>query len=788
MTEYAAHIRETDNKVQTVAEHLKETAELAKKYAQNLSIAKIAELAALIHDAGKFTGNFNGYIHGENSCRRGEIDHSFTGAKLLYEYACGTGDPYMIKTAAFIARVVISHHGLHDWITEDGRDYFSERISKNEGYAEASAEFERLFGDEMRQLLPEATAEYIAVWEAVRDMKKNTTDQIFYLGMFERLAESVLMDADRTNTADFMDNCHTEHECDTEQLWKKMKKKLDEKLEGFSHKTDRISRQRRNISDRCAAFADHKAGVCRLIVPTGGGKTLSSLRYAIEICQNSGYNMERIIYIAPFMSILEQNSDDIRGLCGDDEFLEHHSNMMSEIDDDDELAEYQLRTEKWDLPVIATTLVQFLNALYLGRTSAVRRMHRLSRAVIIIDEVQSVPVKCVELFNLAVNFLSKICGSTVVLCTATQPVFDRTNYPVIFDERRDITGDYSADFEIFRRTELIPAMKTGGYTYDEAAAFCYEKFRECGSLLVVVNTKSAAAELFRLMEQRDRDSSDETVMLHLSTNMCPKHRKNIIDKARKLLNRDNPDRKPVICVTTQLIEAGVDISFGCVVRSLAGMDNAAQAAGRCNRNGENEGVCPVYIIDIRDERLGNLNEIKNAQSVSRQIIGSGRYDDLLLPEPMEMYFKKYYNENSDKLEYKTPDKKDTLVDLLSKNEKRRTVSNRNKLKDCGQAFRTAGEIFKVLDDLTVGVIVPYDDTASELVVKSETDISSEELIKTLRKLQPYTVNMYEGMLRKLEDTGALRKLKCGALVLSKEFYDEQLGVVFEGAEPETIIL
>ena len=227
------------------------------------------------------------------------------------------------------------------------------------------------------------------------------------------------------------------------------------------------------------------------------------MRFAIEYARRK--DMDRIFYIAPFMSILEQNSCVIRSLMENKElFLEHHSNVVPRIaDNEDELNDYELRAEKWDSPVIATTLVQFLNALFSDNMSCVRRMHRLTNSVIIIDEVQSIPVKCVNMFNLAVNFLTRICGCAVVLCSATQPLFENTDFPLILDKDENMTDDYTEDFIAFKRTELIDCTRIGGYTYDEAADFCYDKYRQTESLLVVVNTKAAAREIFLKLKEAD---------------------------------------------------------------------------------------------------------------------------------------------------------------------------------------------------------------------------------------------------------------------------------------------
>lgn len=247
------------------------------------------------------------------------------------------------------------------------------------------------------------------------------------------------------------------------------------------------------------------------------------------------------------MSILEQNSDVIKEIVGEGNFLEHYSDFAQSFDDKEELNEYELRTDKWDSPVISTTLVQFLNSIFSSRTASVRRFHRLANSVIIIDEVQAIPLKCVNLFNLAMNFISKICGASIVLCTATQPCFNNTAFPIEFDEDMEMNHDFREDFDHFHRTELISALRAEQYTYEEAAEFCAEKFEESGNILIVVNTKKSAAAIYELL--REKYQNTDTEIIHLSTGMCPQHRRDAINNIKHSLK----DGKPVICVTTQLI-------------------------------------------------------------------------------------------------------------------------------------------------------------------------------------------------------------------------------------------
>ncbi len=510
------------------------------------------------------------------------------------------------------------------------------------------------------------------------------------------------------------------------------------------------------------------------------------MRFAIEYCRR--FDMQKIFYIAPYMSILEQNSDEIRGLAGDDNFLEHHSNFIANIDNENELLEYELRTEKWDMPVISTTMVQFLNSLFDGKTSSVRRMHRLSRCVIIIDEVQSIPVRCINIFNLAMNFLAEICGCTIVLCSATQPVFNKLDFPLILDKNESMTGNYSMDFELFHRTDIISCIRKYGYSYEEAAEFCFEKLNVSGDLLVIVNTKSAARNIYCLM--KEMELPENTEIIHLSANMCPEHRQKCIEKMNQLLC----DKKPVMCITTQLIEAGVDISFKCVVRSLAGLDNIAQAAGRCNRHGESDDPCPIYIINIRDENISRLHEIKEAQSASRSITKNELYHDYAAVDTLSAYYDILFNGKTKEMLYKISDPDTTLLDLLSLNEKWHNealnADYRYEQFYAAQAFKTAGRIFEVIDSRTVSVIVPFDKNAEEIILKLNSQAASdrpEYAARLLRQAQKYTVSLYQENSKRFTEQDALYHLSGGAIALKKEFYSKEYGVTAEGSEMETLI-
>ena len=792
---FAAHISNDKTRVQTVAEHCRETAEIARKHGRACGLENMGELAAISHDFGKLIGEFNSYLFGDSSISRGEIDHSFAGAKYINELFADSKNKGWAKTAEMIGHVIVSHHGLHDWCSIEHNDYYRERIGKNDNYEQIVAEIYREFDvEKIKSLMPKAAGEYLAVIEKIKEMEQVASDKDvvrgFYLGMLERLLESILIDADRTNTAEFMANEPLERNFNLDELWDKMRLNLDKKLSRFNKNSDVISRQRKDISERCLKFAENDVEICKLVVPTGGGKTLSSMRFAIEYCKRR--KMEKIIYVAPFMSILEQNSDEIRSLARDEFFLEHYSDAVQqkyEKCNDNEYHDFELRTEMWDSPVIATTMVQFLNTLFLDKTASVRRFHRLSKAVIIIDEVQSVPRDCVYPFNLAMNFLAKICGAAIVLCSATQPPFEAMPvFPLLLDKNSSMTGKTEEDFEVFSRTEIIPKIDVGGYSYSSAADFTIKCFEENGSVLFITNTKDAAKNIYLELKSRLSETENPPELIHLSVNMCPQHRRAAIAKMIEMLRR----KKPLICVTTQLIEAGVNVSFGCVIRSLAGMDNAAQAAGRCNRSGEFHRICPVYLIELCEEKLGSLHEIQESKDASRELLYSMEQNgesDFLSPDTMSSFFgllfRTMQSEDFIKLCYPIPEAKSTLLDLLSLNSKSTALlppERKKSLRYCMQAFKTAGSNFRVIKEKTTDIFVPYNDESKQLLAQMDSDLSYSQALKCLRRAQKYVVGVYPNVWKKLKLAKAVVEMKNGCYRLREEFYSSEFGVSDEPSE------
>lgn len=342
-------------------------------------------------------------------------------------------------------------------------------------------------------------------------------------------------------------------------------------------------------------------------------------------------------------------------------------------------------------------------------------------------------------------------------------------------------------FEKFKRTELFTdyaESKNKGYTYEEATSICVEKLEENGNLLFIVNTKSAAAEMYRLL--KETYINGDVKIIHLSTGMCPEHRRSVLKGIRNCLENN----EKIICVTTQLIEAGVDISFKCVFRSLAGLDNISQAAGRCNRNAENV-TGKVYVIKLIEEKTGSLYEINGKSQCSQNMIDSGKNDDLLNTKNISRFFENFFQSRTNTMAYPVGDT--NLVDLLSKNSNRaslwyaqQTGKKTTPFRHGHQAFKTAGGKFKVIDKTADEVIVPYRG-GKQLILDLNSDLPIAEVAKLLKKSQKYTVSIYKQQLEKLIEKNAVFVLPCGVYALKEEFYDcDGIGIDFNGSTDSVI--
>ena len=816
LTLFIAHQREKDGEKQTLQQHLLGVASLAKTSAMKIGLDDAGELVGLLHDLGKYSKEFQDYINSalgnidpdaddyvDAKGKKGKVDHSTAGAQAIWSELEQQGQLQAI-TAQILALCIASHHsGLIDCLESNSQtpawDKFSHRMGKSEDRAhlqEVLSKMDVEIQQRFRQLI-ESPSLYETVINKLTEIgKQNKGSNLtasFKQGLLVRLLFSCLIDADRVDTADFENPVAAQKRLNARYIpFSTLIDRLETKLASFKADTD-VNKIRKRISDDCLQKASQKPGIFTLSVPTGGGKTLASLRFALNHAQT--HKLERIIYVIPFTSIIDQNAEETRKILepqgsGDKGsiVLEHHSNLTPE----EQTWKTKILSENWDAPVVYTTMVQFLETLFGSGTRGARRMHQLSRAVLIFDEIQTLPINCVHLFNNAIHFLVDHCGSSVVLCTATQPLLNEVDPKkgrIELAPDSEMMPEVKELFADLRRVEVIDQQKPGGWSFSEVADLAIEEITQCGSCLVIVNTKKAAQKIFEFCQ-----SQMDNNIFHLSTSMCPAHRKVILSQVRQLLEAD----EEVLCISTQLIEAGVDVDFGAVIRFTAGLDSIAQAAGRCNRHGERrnpDGSLKkgrVSIVNPADENLSKLPSIEEGKKQTERVLRDFNKDpqqfddgDLIGPTAMARYFRYYFFERQDEMAYPVSSIgwDDNLLQLLSTN--KNLLDNYERVHKAKpaiyfrQAFMTAAKAFKAIDAPTRGIVVPYNERAKEIINLLCSQYEPDKQFALLREAQQYTVNVFPNALNALVETKAIHLVQDGIDILyliKPEYYSEHFGL------------
>lgn len=801
--QFWAHVDYESGRVQPAEEHYCNVARFCEKSCSIQELRSISVVAGLLHDVGKLSDEIqtdyqNILQYGDEAHKHG-LDHSTAGGQIVTELLGRN------ELSDALSTVIYSHHGLLDCIDlTDGEGLQERRLHKAIDYAKIKERFYSVIPEgELRETCKQAVDDYTNIRQKVKafcaEYNSNHLEYgntYFFIGMYWRILLSLLIDGDWTDTACFFENIPIPERLtadQTLQIWQEctehFEKYMLDAVRNNPANGSALSNVRQTISDLCREAAESEEDLFRLTVPTGAGKTLSSLRFALHRAKKEKKN--HILYIAPYNSILEQNAKEIRQAVGNPEYvLEHHCNVIC---DENEEKKYTYLTETWDAPIIVTTAVQILNTLFSGQKSAIRRMHTLCNSIIIFDEIQAFPVRCTELFHLAVNFLTKFCNTTIVLCSATQ-----TTLPVQGDNFyhvcpcTDMAGKMERYITPFKRTNIIDAttLCTNGMNIDDLRNFTLEKAEENGSVLVVANTIGCALVLYQTLSQCC-DNTDQ--LFHMSNNMCPQNKLDTLEEIKTALEQNGKEHQGrVICISTQVVEAGVNFSFGCVIRSMAGLDNVIQAAGRCNRHKEFADCCPVYIVRIQKdvENVAKLKEIMNAQKALQKVLEILKNQDTLDGNTFEMqttinaYYQEYFHQLAkDETKYPAPGYHTTLVDLLGRDEIGRGQYERKygrHISKIGQAFATAGNLFEVIpENFKTNVVVPYDENAKKLLDDlSIPYITLAEKGKILEQLQKYTVGISTTRKEKLNN--AIYTLCEGTVfVLSEGYYDSKVGVCDE---------
>ncbi len=752
MTEYYAHslAGELPEHWEMVETHLRLVAEGdegfqgAAGFAEAFGAAEYGRLLGLWHDLGKYSQEFRAYLYRENGLEAsletlpGKVDHSTAGAQHAVRQ-------FGNELGRLLAYCIAGHHG---------------------GLPDAEAS--QSTGTSLRQRLAKQVPSTSAAPSALLERPAPTMPRLnlgareqeaaFRLSVFCRMIFSCLVDADFLATERFMRPDKSAERRHEPPALAELQPVLDTHLDELQHQAPvtPVNCWRQAVLEACRQAADEPPGLFSLTVPTGGGKTLSSMAFALRHAVQ--HDMRRVIYAIPFTSIIEQNAEVFRkalSAAGPDVVLEHHCNM----DPDQETRFGRLSAENWDAPIVVTTNVQFYESLFANKPSRCRKLHRIARSIIVLDEAQSLPV---ELLRPTLAMLEELCrnyGCTVVLCTATQPaVTHREDFSIGLRGVREIVADVPQLFAALRRVEVVQESELKD---DALIERLLQKENERS--LCIVNTRKHAACLFEMLNEKGSDGHDG--FFHLSAQMCPAHRTDVLNKIRTRLDAQSP--QPCRVISTQLIEAGVDIDFPVVFRAMAGLDSILQAAGRCNREGKLDRG-RLYLLETEG---GTFPEVHRAAQATREVART--HADLTSLEAINAFFKLHFWQR--KAEWD-----------------KRKIMQAFSLSNVGlhaQFRKVAGE-YKLIRDEQVGVIVPYGKKSQQLItaLKNMRDPPGRGFA---RGLQAYSVGLRDRQLRKLIENAAVTQYHDQYWVVENEHaYDQNLGLRLEvvGLNPESLMI
>jgi CRISPR-associated endonuclease/helicase Cas3 len=707
---------------QQLRDHLINTSDLAFELGRDAGVSELAQVAGWLHDIGKYSQAFQRRLEGSKRW----VDHSSAGAQEIFNLF--GQNPALKWPATILAYCIAGHHtGL--------LDYGSVIDVEGDGTLLARLDPEKTKLEDYSAYKTETDPATLTLKS--RTIKPITNHPGFSVSFLTRMVFSTLVDADWLETETYM-NGGRKPRGEYESI-EALTQRFNLFLQRFDNPQNAINQKRTETLKACISKAAEKQGIFTLTVPTGGGKTLASMAFALNHAVEHG--LKRIIYVIPFTSIIEQNAAVFKECLGEENILEHHSNFdweqKRESPDDQTnsaMSKLRLAAENWDIPIVATTNVQFFESLFASKKSRCRKLHNLAKSVIIFDEAQMLPREYMKPCMLAVQELVQNYGASAVFCTATQPLLKQFLPDLL--EFVELAPNPQALFDFYKRVQV----KNTGKLPD---AELLEQMNAQPQVLCIVNTRKHAKGLF--------DGLAEEGRFHLSTLMCPVHRKQTFLTIRERLKNGDTCR----VVSTQVMEAGIDVDFPVGYRALAGLDSVIQAAGRVNR----EGKMPVGEIFVFEPETNFIKRtpiyIKQTADVARSILRDFSADPLSI-RAINAYFETLYNLHDDKRGFDAKE----ILPCFEKSE--------------GFDFKTAAEKFKLIEDNTVAVIIPYNDIASKWV---------EELrytpypASTLRKLQSYTVNIYENEFQALNEKGVIEMVADNYAVLNDmSYYNARTGI------------
>ena len=733
---YLGHLDEKTGRAQLLRDHLTGVADLAGRFAAAFGEEEMGRLLGLYHDVGKYSREFQTYIRAdeaEKKKRRGSVDHSTAGAQEIAKLRQGAAAP--------LAFCIAGHHA--------GIPNRGERADP-EGAATLLGRLKRKGLLDYRAYRTENDAP-AAVPSA---LYAQVAAEAFPAMLYTRMLFSCLVDADFLDTEDFMAAGKVGREgfASLDTLLERLQKSLEEKF--LKPKTEKEKQKRQLpinekrsalLAQSIAAGKEAKGNLYRLTIPTGGGKTISSLAFALHYAAHAKRKRKRIIYVIPYTSIIEQNAAVFRELLGEENVVEHHQHVDYDDAQDTDMNRKRLATENWDAPVIVTTNVQFFESLFSNRPSKCRKLHNLAESIVIFDEAQMIPLDYLRPSLAAIEALVRHYACTAVLCTATQPplgqFFSEDMQPL------EICPALMENADFFRRTTI--RLREEAMTEERLAAELAAQER----VLCIVNVKKTAQRIFDLLGEQEGT-------YHLSTNLYPVHREQVLEEIRERLK----DGKPCRVISTSLVEAGVDLDFPSVYREINGLDSIVQAAGRCNREGRRsaeESVVHVFSLEKLARNAQLSAEI--TKNVARSFA-----EDLASPEAIHRYFEELY-------------------DLSGKNR----LDKKGVLGQSGKfAFADIADDVRLIEDRTKPIFIPQSEEGQALLARLERGERSRAL---MRKVGRYIVTAYTGYdeapFDRLAAQGKIRMLDENlAVLVDMAVYDSEKGLSNNVGEGEGMFL